>query len=330
MTHEKLRWGIMSTANIGRRSTIPGIQESDQNEVVAVASRSLENAEKFAKEMNIPNTYGSYEALLNDDEIDAIYIPLPNHLHKEWTIKAARAGKHILCEKPFALDELEAKEMVEASKENNVVLMEGFMYRYQDRYADIKERIKKDEIGIVRAIHAAFTFDSSEDKGNIRYTKEWGGGSVYDVGCYTISAARLILGDEPLAVTTQAYFSPEHGDVDMMASGLMEFPNDVALTFQCSMWSAPLNQIEILGTKGRILIHSAFLGDQSYEVIINGQSEIIRSENTNPYKRQADLFAETVQNRNVNPFPVDDPIKNMRAVKAALESAESKKRIILS
>src|SRR5690625_1015632 len=219
MEKKKVRWGIMSTASIGKRSVIPGIQESERNEVVAVASRSLENAQVFADELGIPQAYGSYEELLNDAEIDAVYIPLPNHLHKEWTVKAAEAGKHVLCEKPIALNETEVLEMIEASKKADVILAEAYMYRHQKRYADIRELLKNGEIGEIRGIHGVFTFNGAGNKGNIRFTKEWGGGSIYDVGCYPISAARLLLDEEPTAVTAQAYFSPEHGNVDMMASG---------------------------------------------------------------------------------------------------------------
>lgn len=329
MSNNKLRWGIMSTASIGKRSTIPGIQESDRNEVVAVASRSLENAEAFAKELDIPKAYGSYEELLSNPDIDAVYIPLPNHLHKEWTIKAAKAGKHVLCEKPIALDEAEAAEMVAECDKEGVVLAEAFMFRHQQRFIDIKKRIQNGEIGDIRGIHGVFTFDSSGATGNIRFTKEWGGGSIFDVGCYPISAARFILEEEPVAVTTNAFFSPEHGDVDMFASGLMEFSNGVSLTFDCGMWADGRNKIEILGTKGRILLDAAFLGDQSYEVIIGRKVEKVTDANINSYKLQADRFAETVLDGKPGFLPLDDPIKNMRAVKGALDSAEKRERIIL-
>lgn len=329
MSEKKVRWGIMSTASIGKRSVIPGIQESARNEVVAVASRSLESAKSFAKELHIPKSYGSYEELLNDPEIDAVYIPLPNHLHKEWTIKAAQAGKHILCEKPIALNEEEAAEMIEACDQAGVVLAEAYMYRHQMRYEDIKAKIKAGEIGDVRGIHGVFTFEGSADTGNIRFTKEWGGGSIYDVGCYPISAARLILDEEPIAVTSHAYFSPDHGGVDMMASGLMEFSNGVALTFDCGMSAEFRNQMEILGTNGRIVMENAFLGDQSYKIIKNGETEVIHDENINSYALQADSFAESVLDGKPATFSSEDIIHNMKAVKGALESAEQRKRIIL-
>ncbi|MBS4223174.1 Gfo/Idh/MocA family protein [Lederbergia citrea] len=329
MKEKKVRWGIMSTASIGKRSTIPGIQESKRNVVAAVASRSLENAQKFADELGIPKAYGSYEELLNDPEIDAVYIPLPNHLHKEWTIKAAEAGKHILCEKPIALNEEEAKEMVEACDKAGVVLAEAFMYRHQQRYEDIKNRIKNGEIGEVRGIHSVFTFNGAANHGNIRYTKEWGGGSIYDVGVYPISAARLLLDEEPTAVTAHAFFSPEHGDVDMMASGLMEFSNGVALTFDCAMWAEFRNTLEVLGSDGRIVLENAFLGDQSYDIIKGGQTETIKEENINQYALQADNFAASVLDGKPIKFPFEDIIKNMKAVKATLDSAEKRERVTI-
>lgn len=330
MSKKKIRWGIMSTASIGKRSTVPGIQGSKHNEVVAVASRSLENAKAYAKELNIPHAYGSYEELLGDDTIDAVYIPLPNHLHKEWTIKAAEAGKHILCEKPIALNEDEAREMVEACKKAGVLLAEAYMYRHQHRYEAIRERIKQGEIGEVRGIHSVFTFNGAGAETNIRFTKEWGGGSIYDVGCYPISAARYLLDEEPTAVTTQAFFSDKHGGVDMMASGLMEFSNGVGLTFDCAMWADSRNTLEVLGTTGRIVLNNAFIGDQSYEVIKGGQTELVRDENIDSYSLQADSLALSILEGKPTKFSGEDIIQNMKAVHAALVSAERNERIDLT
>lgn len=329
MTEKKVRWGIMSTASIGKRSVIPGIQESKRNVVEAVASRSLENAQAFADELGIPKAYGSYEELLNDPAIDAVYIPLPNHLHKEWTLKAANAGKHILCEKPIALDEKEAEEMIVACKNAGVILAEAYMYRHQKRYDDIRTLIHNGEIGDIRSLHGVFTFNGAQDTGNIRFTKEWGGGSIYDVGCYPISAARFLLDEEPSAVTAHAFFSPDHGDVDMMASGIMEFSNGVSLTFDCGMWAEFRNELEILGSQGRIVMKEAFLGDQSYEIIKNGYTEKILDDNINPYALQADNFAEAVLDGKPIKFPADDIVHNIRAVKGTLISAEKQEKILL-
>lgn len=330
MTEKKVRWGIMGTASIGKRSVIPGIQESKWNVVEAVASRSLVNAQAFADELGIPKAYGSYEDLLNDPTLDAVYIPLPNHLHKEWTIKAAKAGKHILCEKPIALDEAEATEMVDACNKAGVILAEAYMYLHQKRYEAIKIRIANGEIGDVRGIHGGFTFNGAKDTSNIRFTKEWGGGSIYDVGCYPISAARFLLGEEPSAVTAHAFFSSDHGHVDMMASGIMEFSNGVALTFDCGMWAESRNELEILGSKGRIVMKEAFLGDQSYEIIKDGHTKKILEDNINPYALQADHFAESILDGKPVKFPLDDIIRNIRAIKGTLTSAEKRERVLLS
>lgn len=327
MTEKKVRWGIMSTASIGKRSVIPGIQESKRNVVKAVASRSLENAQAFADELNIPQAYGSYEELLKDPTIDAVYIPLPNHLHKEWTVKAAEAGKHILCEKPIALDEKEALEMIEACNKADVLLAEAYMYRHQPRYEDIKKLMRNGEIGEIRGIHGVFTFNGAQNSENIRFTKEWGGGSIYDVGCYPISAARFLLDEEPTAVTAHALFSPEHGNVDMMAAGLMEFSKGVSLTFDCGMWADFRNTLEILGAKGRIVMNAAFLGDQSYQIIKNGQIRQVNDENINPYALQADNFAESILDGKPLKFPNEDIIHNIKAVKSVLTSAERQERI---
>lgn len=205
---QKLRWGILGCASIAKHSVIPGLQQSRLNDVVAIASRDQGKAAQTAEELNIPTAYGSYESLLEDSSIDAIYIPLPNHLHKEWSIRAAEAGKHILCEKPLALTEAEAAEMAEAAAKAGVVLTEAFMYRYHPRYDLMKEMIVAGAIGDIRGIRSAFTFNSSTNHGNVRFRKDWGGGSIYDIGCYPINAARILLGQEPEAVTVQAFFSP--------------------------------------------------------------------------------------------------------------------------
>ncbi len=330
MTERKVKWGILGTASIGKRSVIPGIQESSRNTVRAVASRSLENAQAFADELGIPTAYGSYEELLKDPDIDAVYIPLPNHLHKEWTLKAAKAGKHILCEKPIALDETEAAEMIDTCQQENVLLAEAYMYRHQKRYEDIKKRMADGEIGEIRALRGVFTFEGSQNTSNIRFTKEWGGGSIYDVGCYPISAARFLLDEEPSAVTTHAFFSPEHGNVDMMAAGLMEFSNGVALSFDCGMWAEFRNEMEILGTKGRIVMKAAYLGDQSYDLIQNGKVTHVEDENINPYASQADDFATAILDEKPLKFSSQDIINNIRAVKGALTSAENQERVIFN
>ncbi|MFG1733275.1 Glucose--fructose oxidoreductase precursor [Paenibacillus sp. GM2FR] len=329
---QKLRWGILGCASIAKRSVIPGLQQSRLNEVVAIASRDQAKAAQTAEELNIPTAYGSYESLLEDSSIDAIYIPLPNHLHKEWSIRAAEAGKHILCEKPLALTEAEAAEMAEAAAKAGVVLAEAFMYRYHPRYDLMKEMINAGAIGDIRGIRSAFTFNSSANHGNVRFRKDWGGGSIYDVGCYPINAARILLNKEPEAVTVQAFFSPEHDHVDMMASGLIEFEGNVALTFDCGMWAAYRNPLEIVGTDGLIEVPYAYsLPEDGANFILTtgeGRKEI-EVPRANAYSEQGDHMAEAILNNKPLRYSAEDAIHNMKVIDACLQSAHERKRIVL-
>ncbi|MFD2657664.1 Gfo/Idh/MocA family protein [Gracilibacillus thailandensis] len=326
-----IKWGIISTANIAQKAVIPGIKESETGEVYAIASRNLGNAKETAEELEIPVAYGSYEELLADPDIDAVYIPLPNHLHKEWSIKAMEAGKHVLCEKPIALNTKEALEMEAASEKAGVILAEAFMYRYHPRYQKIQEIIQSGEIGAIRGIHGAFTFNNAAAKENVRFRKDWGGGSLYDVGVYPISAARMILNEEPQAATVHAFFSEQHDHVDMMASGILEFDHGVALTFDCGMWADFRNRLEILGTEGRIEIPSAFVTNQNqqdhfYLYTSNGTKEV-EVPYVNQYALQADVIGHSIQKNKTLPFPVADAILNMKVLDACLTSAEERKRI---
>ncbi|WP_168119940.1 Gfo/Idh/MocA family oxidoreductase [Paenibacillus sp. HB172176] len=333
MTDKKLRWGILGCAGIAKRSVIPGVQASRWNEVAAIASRNIDKAEETAKALQISTAYGSYEELLADDSLDVIYIPLPNHLHMEWTIRAAEAGKHILCEKPLALNAEEAARMAEACEKAGVQLLEAFMYRWDSRYDKIKEIIDSGEIGELRGIRSAFTFNNAKDKGNVRYRKEWGGGSLYDVGCYPISAARLLLGEEPVAATVQAIFSPEHDDVDMMASGLLEFEGGVSLTFDCGMWAAFRNPLEVLGTEGIIEVPSAFVTNAqnsgNFYVSARGERRLVEVEAVNAYTAQADAMYRAVTGTEAPRFDSQDAIRNMKVIDACLKSARERARIEL-
>ncbi len=267
----------MSTASIAKRAMIPGIQESKTGRLQAIASRTLSAAKEVANEFQIEHAYGAYDELLADPAVDAVYIPLPNHLHKEWVIKAAEAGKHVLCEKPISLNAEEAIEMKEACERAGVLLAEAFMYRYQPRYTDIKAAIKDGVIGEIRGMHGTFTFNGGGNTTNFRANREMGGGGLYDIGVYPISAARMLLDEEPEAATVHAFLSEQHDRVDMMAAGLLEFSNGKALTFDCGMWAQFRNTLEILGTKGRIEIPSAFIGPMNYTIVRGDQSEEVQA-----------------------------------------------------
>ncbi|MGG1876089.1 Gfo/Idh/MocA family oxidoreductase [Paenibacillus cisolokensis] len=333
MSAPKLKWGILGCASIAKRAVIPGVANSRLNEVAAIASRDEEKAKKTAEELNIPTAYGSYEALLEDPSIDVIYVPLPNHLHKEWSIRALEAGKHVLCEKPLALTEAEAAEMADAAERTGMHLAEAFMYRHHPRYDMIKKLIAEGAIGEVRAIHSAFTFNSAGNPGNVRFRKDWGGGSIYDIGCYPINAARLLLGQEPQAVTVQALFSPEHDHVDMMASGLVEFEGSVSLTFDCGMWAAFRNPLEIIGTEGIIEVPHAYTfpeGGGHFFLTAKGERHQMDVPHVNAYSEQADELAEAIISRRPLRYPVADAVHNMRVIDACLQSAHERTRITLN
>ncbi|OIB02771.1 oxidoreductase [Paenibacillus sp. LC231] len=331
---KKLRFGIMSTARIARNSMIPGILKSERCEVGAVASRNAEKASELAERYHIGKYYGSYDELLEDPDIDAVYIPLPNHLHKPWTIKAAQAGKHILCEKPAALTEADVREMAEVAKAHNVLFAEAFMYRYHPKHARVREIIESGEIGQLRGIHGSFTFNNAEDKSNVRYSKDMGGGSIYDVGCYPISAARMIYGQEPKAVTAHAFFSEEHDGVDMMVHGMVEFEDGLGLTFECGMWTYSKCSLEIAGTDGRIELPSAFGWERMEDMaqICVHTARGSREEKVGIYNHfalQADAMAAAVMDGTPLPYGPEDAISNIRAIEACLQAARSSSRVII-
>lgn len=331
MGQQKIRWGILGTASIAKRSVIPGIRDSRTGIVTAIASRDIHNATEAAKELNIPQAYGSYEQLLHDPDIDAVYIPLPNHLHKEWTIRAVRAGKHVLCEKPLALNAEEAREMAAAAESAGVRLAEAFMYRHHPRYVQIKEMIRSGAIGDIRGIHGTFTFNNAAAESNVRFYREMGGGALYDVGCYPISAARMLLDEEPEAVTCHAMFSPRHDHVDMMMAGLVEFPHHIALTFDCGMWAAFRNTLQILGTDGLIDVPSAFIAQQDasanfFVTDSEGRREI-EVPHVNHYALQADDLGDSIHKGTPLAYNAWDSVKNMAVIDACLQSAQTRSRV---
>ncbi|CCC84962.1 oxidoreductase [Paenibacillus polymyxa M1] len=332
MMGRKLKWGILGTAEIAKIAVIPAIQQSERGEVLGIASRNADKAAEAAREFDIPRSYGSYEELLADPEIGAVYIPLPNHLHEEWTIKAAEAGKHVLCEKPSSLSSAGTSRMIEACRRAGVTFAEAFMYRYHPKHRRIKEIINSGEIGDIRGIHCTFTFNNTDQADNVRFNKSMGGGSLYDVGVYPISAARMYLDREPEAVTVHALFSPEHDNVDMMASGLLEFPGGVNLTFDCGMWAANRSNMEILGSKGTIAMPKMFGWERTSVVpqIFVHVGSVTREERLkgfNSFELQADAFAEAVLDGIPLPYEPEDAVSNMKVIDACIESARSRKRI---
>ena len=254
MSQQTLNWGLLSTARINR-ALIPPLNASKRTSLRAVASRSESTARDFAREHHIPRAYGSYEALLADPEIDVIYNPLPNHLHAEWTIKALRAGKHVLCEKPIACTLAEVDAMIAAAKETGKVLAEAFMYRSHPQTMKVKEMVDKGEIGQLQLIKGAFTFIMRRE-GDFRLVKEMGGGSIWDVGCYPISFARMIVGTEPTEVF--GWQVKDQGGCDVSFFGQMRFAKGVHAEFDSGLQSPLRSFIEIVGSEAVIEIPVPF------------------------------------------------------------------------
>ena len=322
---EPLRWGILSTANIGRAAVIPALKAARDAEVVAVASRELKRAEGFAADNGIAKAHGSYEALLADPEIDAVYIPLPNRLHAEWTIRAAQAKKHILCEKPLAMDAAECDAMAEAAEAAGVLLMEAFMYRFHPRSLQVMELVRSGAVGELRTIRSAFTF-RLRNPDNIRLSPELGGGALMDVGCYCVNVSRTLAGAEPVAAQASARWTggaPGRG-VDDELTGVLHFPDGVTAHFDCALTQERWEFYEVAGTEGVLRVDSAFLpgaadvtavvhrGRDRQEHPITGDDE---------YRLMVEHFMDCVREGVTPRWPVAEAAANMRVIEALYRSA---------
>ena len=311
----QVRWGILSTANIGRK-VIPGIHASRNGVVAAVASRSLDRARAFADEQGIPQAFGSYEEMLASDSIDAVYNPLPNSMHAEWSIKCAAAGKATLCEKPFASDAPEAQTMVDAFARHDVLLAEAFMYRFHPQYEAVKRIIAAGAIGDLQLIQSSFTF-CIDDYSNIRLSKELAGGGLMDVGCYCVNVMRFITGEEPSQVTAAARFGEQSG-VDEILAGTLRFPSGLIGVFDCGLRAHRQQMAQFKGTKGSIVVLSAFTPDKDKPAIIQQwNGEELTEHRVAPidqYQLMAEDFADALLTRREPRFPASDAVNNMRVL----------------
>jgi predicted dehydrogenase len=253
---KKIRWGVLSTARIGTETVIPAMQLGEYCTVTAIASRRLEKAQAAAGQLGIEKAYGSYEELLADPDIDAVYIPLPNHLHVPWTIKALNAGKHVLCEKPIGLSAAEAQVLLSAARKfPRLKVMEAFMYRHHPQWQWAKQKVIEGEVGEVRTIQSFFSYYNA-DPDNIRNKADIGGGGLMDIGCYCISLSRFIFETEPWRVCGIIEEDPSM-KVDRLTSGILEFSRGTS-TFTCATQLVPYQRVNIFGTKGRIEIEIPF------------------------------------------------------------------------
>lgn len=333
----KVRWGVLSTAVIAQEQQIPALQRAENAEVTAIATSShIEKAQVIAEKFNIEKTYDSYEKLLNDPDIDAVYIPLPNHLHKKWVIAAAKKGKHILCEKPAAINATEFIEMQKVCSEHDVLFMEAFMYFFHPQHERVRQIIDSGEIGEITYAQAGFSFYiEEEDKAeNIRLSDKKGGGSIYDVGCYAIHALRNVLDSEPKSVHVHT-LTDETYHVDTDVVGYLTFENGVRATFDASFNLAMRHEYRLFGTEGSIVVPRAYRPD-----IYGGEAQIIvekgnktRTEivNGDQYKNQVEHISQAILAGEQQ--TIHDPnntLHNMHVIDACYESIKTGRKVKLA
>jgi len=318
-----LNWGLLSTAKINQ-ALIKPLRASKRTRLLGAASRSQSSAEAYAREWNIPRAYGSYESMLADPEIDVIYNSLPNHLHAEWTIKALKAGKHVLCEKPLALTLEEVDAIISASQETGKAAVEAFMYRHHAQTLQVKELVDGGAVGEVQLIKGAFTFTLTRE-GNYRFVKEYGGGSLWDVGCYPISFARMIVGEEPAEVFGWQALGP--GGSDDSFYGQLRFGSGVHAQFDCGFKSQFRSYIEIVGTEGAINIPDPFKPGLKNEIFITrgDKRETMKIKGQELYLGEVEDLCDVILTGKAPRIPLADSRGNIAAILKLLESAEKGK-----
>lgn len=323
-----LRWGVLGAANIARKQVIPAIQASNNGRVVAIAARDRARAEEAAKEAEIMHVFDSYESLLASDQVDAVYIPLPNSEHRRWTIAAAEAGKHILCEKPLALNAAEAQEMADAAQRGNVMLAEAFMYRHHPLVHTVLDMLHQGVIGDLRIVRSTFTFNLT-DETNIRLNAELGGGALMDVGCYGVNVARLMTGAEPTAVAAVAEYGAS--GVDESFTGVLRFAPAgkpvVLAEVDVSVRASGGSSYELIGTAGKIFVRQGFRPpeDDEAEIQLHQSGDISRifTDAVDQYRLMAEDFGKAILNGRPLAFGAADAIANMRVIDALKASAEA-------
>jgi predicted dehydrogenase len=326
---KKIRWGVLSTANIGLKKVLPGMLQGQHTSVTAIASRDLARAQEAAKALGIATAYGSYEELLADPAIDAVYIPLPNHLHVPWTIKAAEAGKHVLCEKPLSLTVAEAETLLAVRARTGVKIGEAFMIRSHPQWLRLRELLDAGRIGQLRSVIGAFSYFNA-DPNNIRNHVEYGGGALYDIGCYMIQASRYGFAQEPTRVVALINRDPEM-QTDRLTSAILDFPGGQAV-FTCSTQLIPYQRVSFLGTQGRIEIEIPFNApkDRSTRLFIDQDGDLFGGGTVtetfpvcDQYTLQGDAFSKAVLDGTEVPVPLEEAIRNMAVIEALFRSGET-------
>ncbi|HWT01373.1 MAG TPA: Gfo/Idh/MocA family oxidoreductase [Pyrinomonadaceae bacterium] len=325
----KVRWGVLGAAKIAVEKVIPAMQRGAWSEVSAIASRDSEKAGRAAEALGIPKAYGSYEELLADPLVEAVYNPLPNDLHVPWTIKAAEAGKHVLCEKPLSLNLEEARRLLDARDRTGVKIQEAFMVRTHPQWLGALALVRAGRVGELRAINGLFSYFNL-DAANIRNRPETGGGALMDIGCYPVTISRLFFDEEPRRVSALIERDPEFG-TDRLTSAIMDFPSGHA-TFTCSTQLAPYQRMHFLGTRGRIEVLIPFNApsDRPMRILVDDGSdlfgtniEVVEFPACDQYEIQGDLFSRAIRENTAQPIPLEDAVNNMAVIEAIFRSAES-------
>jgi predicted dehydrogenase len=324
---KKVRWGVLGVAKIATQKVIPAMQKGTLSEIVGIASRDPDKAERAATDLNIPKAYGSYEALLADPEIEAIYNPLPNHLHVPWSIRAAEAGKHVLCEKPISLTVAECRTLMEARNRTGVKIGEAFMVRTHPQWLRARDIVRSGQIGDLHAIMCAFSY-FNRDPANVRNVEEWGGGGLMDIGCYPIQISRFLFGEEPVRVIGRLERDPEF-HTDHLSSAILDFPSGQSV-FTCSTQLVPYQRVQIFGTKGRVEIEIPFNAppDHPCRLFVDNGADVfgsgIKSEEfaiCDQYTIQGDAFSRAVREGGEVPTPLEDSLGNMQVIEGLFRSA---------
>ena len=315
-----LNWGFLSTARINR-ALIQPLQVSKRNELLAVASRSQETADAYAKEQKIPRAYGSYEALLADPDVDVIYISLPNHLHAKWAIKAVQAGKHVLCEKPLALSVDEVDAIHDAARRHGRVVSEAFMYRHHPQTLKVLEIVKSGSLGLLQVIRGSFSFVLTRE-GDVRLNPDWGGGSIWDVGCYPISYARNVVGEEPLEVFGWQV-TGETG-VDATFIGQMRFDHEIHAQFDSSFVIPFHAFMEIVGSEGTLNIPKPFKPGENEKIYLTrgSQTETIKIKGQELYLGEVEDMADAILLGREPRVSLEDSRANVAVIRAFLDSVQ--------
>jgi predicted dehydrogenase len=324
---KKVRWGVLGVAKIATQKVIPAMQRGTWSEIAGIASRDPEKARRAAADLKIPKSYGSYEEMLADPDIEAVYNPLPNHLHVPWSIRAAEAGKHVLCEKPISLTVAECRTLMDARDRTGVEIGEAFMVRTHPQWLRAREIVRSGQIGDLRGIACAFSY-FNRDPANVRNVDGWGGGGLMDIGCYAIQISRFLFGQQPVRVVGQPELDPDF-HTDRLTSAILDFPGGQCV-FLCSTQLVPYQRVQIFGPKGRVEVEIPFNAppDRPCRIFVDNGADVfgsgIKTEEfpiCDQYTIQGDAFSQAVREGGEVPTPLEDSLQNMQVIEALFRSA---------